>query len=407
MSPVYFIRENAPFLAAGALLTFCSSFGQTYVISVFAGLIRQDFALSDGDWGMIYLTGTLASGIVMIWAGVLTDHFRVRHLGVIALVLLSLSCLAMAFTTAAWVLPFVVFALRFTGQGMVSHIATVAMARWFVANRGKALATASFGYAFGEALMPLFLVFMFDITDWRHLWIGFAVFLVMVIPVLTMLLKLERTPQSIAEESQSTGMRNQHWTRKQAINHWLFWLMVPAILFPSAWITALFFQQVHFAGTKGFSHAAIVALFPLYTCAALIAAVAAGFLVDRFGSDRLIAFVGVPIALGFAVLGLTSSLGGVALGFVLIAIGHGANSTFPNAFWAEFYGTRNIGGIKALATAVMVLGSALGPGISGTLIDAGINFEDQMFGIAALFLATAVLVFCAVRAARPSLAAPA
>ena len=407
MSFVQFLRDNAPFLAAGALLTFCSSFGQTFLISVFAGVIRADFDLSDGDWGLIYLYGTLASGIVMIWAGVLTDHFRVRTLGAVALGLLALSCLAMAAAPAAWALPFVIFALRFTGQGMVSHIAVVAMARWFVASRGKAIAVASFGYAIGEAMMPLFIVFMFDIVDWRMLWIGFAIFLAFVIPLLTLLLRLERTPQSVASDSQSVGMLGRHWTRKEALNHWLFWLMVPAILGPSAWITALFFQQVHFAETKGFSHAALVALFPLYTMVAIAATVVSGFLVDRFGSARLIYFAGLPMAAGFIVLGGTETLFGVAVGLALVAVGHGANATFPNAFWAEFYGTRNIGGIKALATAVMVVGSAIGPGLTGMAIDAGIVFEDQMFAITMFFVATSMLVWMGVKRARPELTAPA
>ena len=131
--------------------------------------------------------------------------------------------------------------------------------RWFVASRGRALAVATFGYAFGEALMPLFIVFMFDFVPWRALWVGFAVFLVVMVPILTILLRLERTPQSVAEETQAVGMMARHWTRRETLNHWLFWLMVPAILGPSAWITALFFQQVHLAGTKGWPHAELVA----------------------------------------------------------------------------------------------------------------------------------------------------
>ncbi|MCP3970049.1 MAG: MFS transporter, partial [Rhodobacteraceae bacterium] len=129
MSILQFVRSNAPFLAAGVLLTFCSSFGQTYLISVFAGEIRAEFGLSHGDWGGIYATGTFASAVVMVWAGVLTDHFRVRLLGAVILVLLALACLAMALAPGAWALPFVIFALRFAGQGMTTHIAMVAMAR--------------------------------------------------------------------------------------------------------------------------------------------------------------------------------------------------------------------------------------------------------------------------------------
>ena len=50
------------------------------------------------------------------------------------------------------------------------------------------------------------------------------------------------------------------------------------------------------------------------------------------------------------------------LGFVFLALTTGANSTLPNAFWAEFYGTAHMGSIKAMAAAIMVFGSAIGPG---------------------------------------------
>ena len=93
MRLVVFLRDNAPFLSAGALLTLLSSFGQTFFISVFAGEIRAQFGLSHGGWGAIYSLGTFASATVMIWAGVLTDRFRVRALGVWVVILLALAAL--------------------------------------------------------------------------------------------------------------------------------------------------------------------------------------------------------------------------------------------------------------------------------------------------------------------------
>ena len=90
MTLIRFLRDNAPFLAAGALLSFGSSFGQTFFISIFAGEIRAEFGLSHGAWGGIYTLGTTFSALVMIWAGGLTDRFRARRLGPAAMALLAL-----------------------------------------------------------------------------------------------------------------------------------------------------------------------------------------------------------------------------------------------------------------------------------------------------------------------------
>ena len=64
-----FLRSNAPWLGAGALLMFSSSYGQTFFISIFAGEIRAEYGLSDGQWGLIYTLGTTASALLMLWAG--------------------------------------------------------------------------------------------------------------------------------------------------------------------------------------------------------------------------------------------------------------------------------------------------------------------------------------------------
>jgi len=404
MGNFLFLRNNAPFLAAGALLTFCSCFGQTFMISVFAGVIRGEFGLSHGDWGMIYSIGTFGSAVVMVWAGVLTDHFRARVLGAAILGMLAVACLAMALVPTVWALPIVIFALRFAGQGMTTHIAVVAMARWFVASRGKALSIASMGIAIGEALLPLAAVWLLDIAPWRGLWIGFAVFVVLMIPVLARLLRMERTPQSVAAEGQAVGMNGLQWTRKAALRHWLFWLMIPAILAPATWSTAFFFQQVHLAETKGWTHVQLVSLFPLYTAVAVVAMLASGWVIDRVGTARLMPVFQLPMALGFVIVSFAEGLGMAALGMAFMALAQGANATLPNAFWAEFYGTKNLGGIKALATAVMVLGSAFGPLMTGYLIDFGVIFEDQMIGIAVYFVFAAILVGIGIKKARPMLA---
>ena len=399
-----FLRANAPFLATGFLLTLASSFGQTFFISIFAGEIRAAFALSHGDWGGLYGMATTASAIVMVWAGTLTDHVRVRVLGPTSMFCLALAAIAMTLAPS-WVALFaVIFALRLFGQGMLSHIAVVAMARWYVARRGKALSIAGLGYALGETALPITFVSLMAITDWRNLWLVGACVLFALIPVIFTLMRRERTPRSEAEREDATGMLSRHWTRPQAMRHWLLWLMVPAVMGPSAFITALFFQQVHFAEVRGWSHAQLVALYPIYTVFSIGSMLAAGAALDRLGTPRLLPLSELGIALGFIAFWATDSLAGAALGYALVGFSQGAYSTLFNAFWAEVYGTRFIGSIKSLVAAFMVLGSAMGPWITGKGIDAGYDFPDQMPMIAGYFIAVTALIWLGVRRTVPLLA---
>lgn len=398
-----FLKENRNWLSAGAVLTLLSSFGQTYFISLFAAEIRMDFGLSHGGWGAIYSIGTTASAAVMIWAGSLTDVLRARSLGVLVLAGLALACLAMAWNPYVTLLPVVIFALRLMGQGMCSHIAIVSMARWFVATRGRALSVASLGFAAGEALLPLIFVALLGIVHWRLLWVAAACIALLGIPLLMSLLRTERTPQSMAEENQSFGMQALHWSRHATLRHPLFWFMVPALLGPSAFNTAFFFHQVYFAELKGWTHLSLVTLFPLYTGVAIAAMVISGIALDRFGTARLIPLYQLPMVIAFGIFAVATSLGHAAMGFVFLALTTGANSTLPNAFWAEFYGTRHIGSIKAMATAVMVLGSAIGPGVTGVLIDLNVDLPTQYFGVAAYFLLSSLCMWVGIRRYRSAL----
>jgi len=387
-----FLRANAPFLGAGALLAFTSSYGQTYFISLFAGEIRGAFGLSHGAWGGIYTVGTMISAVVMIWAGALTDRFRVRHLGAIVAVVLALACLLMAGAQNGAMLILAVFLLRFAGQGMMSHLSVVAMARWFVATRGRALSIAAMGFSFGQAILPILFVALLVRFDWRWLWLLAAVMVLLTMPVLARLLRAERTPQSVARQTQSVGMQCRHWTRRDVLHHWLFWMMVPVLLGPPAWGTALFFQQVHLTEVKGWALVDYVALMPLFTAAALGATLVAGALIDRFGSAVLAMAYMVPYIVSFVIMAAAETLFGAAISLVVFALGSGIQATVPAALWAEFFGTRHLGSIKALSAALMVFGSAIGPGISGVLIDWGLSFPQQMWGYAVYFAVAGVII---------------
>ena len=396
-----FIRSNIAWLLAGFILALNSSFGQTFFISIFAGKIQAYFNLSHGDWGSIYMIGTLASAAIMIWAGTSSDIFRARSIGVFVLVGLSLSTLLMALNPAVWLLPFIVFLLRFLGQGMLPHISSVSMSRWFVSQRGKALAISNTGYALGEALLPVLFTVLMLSYHWQHLWIFASIFCFLTVPLIWVLLKNERTPQSLAKEVIAFGMLGKSWSRKEVIRHPLFWFMLPALIGPSACTTSFFFQQVYFAEIKGWTHLQLVALFPIYTLVAIIFNLVSGWALDKFGLDRIIPFYQIPLVFAFILFYFVSTQLGLALGLCFLAISAGANSTLPTAFWAEYYGTQFLGTIKALGTAIMVLGSAIGPGMTGFLIDWGFGIEKQYFIFGIYFMFSTILMYVGIRIYSP------
>ncbi|MDT8855093.1 MFS transporter [Paracoccaceae bacterium Fryx2] len=400
-SLIEFLRRNAPWLGAGFLLTFASSFGQTFFIAIFAGDIRQEFGLSNAGWGGVYAVATMASAAVMVFAGGVTDRFRVRLIGPVILASLAGAATLMSLSSGIVALTCAVFLLRLMGQGMMGQTAMVAMSRWFVATRGRAISIAGLGVALGEAMLPLAFVALMGWFDWRTLWLFAAGFLLLAAGAMVLILKSERTPQAMARESAAVGMFGRNWTRVQALRHWFFWLSLPALIGPSAWNTAFFFHQVHFAQAKGWAHFDLVTLFPIYTVTGVGSMLLTGWLADRLGSARIAGVYLIPIAIGYVLIGSAPGLGMAAVGLVFMGLSAGAHMTMSAALWAEFYGTANLGRIRAMTGAFMVLGTAIGPGLCGWLIDRGIDLPHQAYGISAYFVVTAGLAaFGGRRAAR-------
>ncbi|TCM87115.1 MFS transporter [Rhodovulum steppense] len=373
-----FLRANLRWLGAGFLLTFASAFGQTWFISLFAGAIKEAHGLTDGSWGGLYTLATLAAAALMFWRGALADTVPLSRLAPATTVVFACAALAMAWSPSIWVLLASLFVLRFCGQGMFSHIAMTAMGRWFEARRGQAVSIANLGHPVGEAALPVATVLVIGAIGWRPTWVLVAAILALVLaPVLALLLSESRAPQGVARAAASTGLEGRHWQRRDAVRHWLLPALVPVLLTPGFIGTVVFFHQVHVAGVKGWTLVDMAPGYSAFAVTTVVFAFASGWLADRFGPHRLLPVLLLPTGLGVALIGPADS---VAVWYVVLAV-IGMTQGMSSALWGTLlpfvYGTQNLGAIRAMATTIMVVSTAIGPGITGVLIDRGIDFPTQ------------------------------
>ena len=388
-----FLRDNARWLLAGFLLALGSSFGQTYFIAIFAEPIRQEFDLSHGEWGMIYMVGTLASAAVLIQLGRRADDTAPRRLAMMVIAAFALVCVGMATVPVWWLLPVLVFGLRVCGQGMLSHLSQTLTARWFAATRGRALAVAGFGYPLGEALAPLAAVSLIAVIGWRPTWLVAALCLVAVLaPALWLLLGRGREPRGMAASGvNTTGLGGRDWTRDEAAVSTPFWLIAVGIISPSFIITVVFFLPAHIADTKGWDLTAWAATYSIYALVSVASSLAAGWAIDRFSARSLLAFYQLPMAAALTVLAFGREEATMPLFMALLGLTGGAASAVHASLMAELFGSRHLGAIKALGHAMMVFASAAGPGAVGLLLDSGVTFETQCLWMAGYVAALSLL----------------
>ena len=386
----------APQLCFGFLLTFSSSIGQTFFISLFAGEIRSELNLSHGMFGTFYSAATLTSAIVFLWFGKFTDQFDLTMLGLIAFIALSLFSLMLANTNTFFLLFLSLFGLRFFGQGLLGHVAITAMACWFSKKRGQALSFAALGYSLGEAVLPMLVAFFFTLLTWREIW--FAVFLCIILIFLPLLYWFGKCIKSRGVDNSKNNLIEKKdisyvsWNRKQVLKDFRFYQIIPGLLASPFIITGVLFHQVHLVETKSWSLKMFASCYPLYALSATGIMLAAGWIVDRLSSVYLLRFYLLPLGLGLILLGITDKTY-IAPIFMLLAGGTaGAATIVMGALWVELYGTDYLGSIRSMCFAIMVISTSIAPGLIGLLIDIGVTLETQL-SILAIYIFICLVIF--------------
>ena len=395
MSYLDLLKQHGRFLGFGLTLTFLSSFGQTYFIALFNDSLRDAFGLSHSEIGSYYSIATLASGLTIAWLGQKLDQVDLRAFTAALCGALGLAALGMGFVPSVGVLVVVFFLLRLTGQGLLSHTALTSMSRYFDETRGKAMSFASLGYPLGEAILPILVVGLVGVVGWRGTWIGIGLAVGLVaIPFTQFLLRGhgERHREHVGgtlsgtahRDARSPGPSQRQWSRSEVLRDLRFPLMLPAVTAPGLIVTGFFFHQNHLVATKAWSLQWFATSFAIFALGQLITGIAAGPLVDRFSGRRLMSVFTLPMAAGLTLLAVTDHAVVAAAFMLALGVTAGLQAPVVGSMWAELYGVRHLGAIRAMATSIMVFGTAASPALMGVLIDRGVTME-AMAGASALY----------------------
>jgi MFS family permease len=396
-----FLAMEWRFLLFGLLVAFWSSPGQTFMISLFGGKIRAEFGLTHGEFGGIYTLATLASAALLLPVGRLIDRLPLAVFT--RWVVLGMVWAAGIFSLISGPISLFlgIFALRFTGQGLLSHVSVTSVARRYRRERGRAMAIASLGHPIGEAALPPLVVWSFAFVEWRWIWVCLSLTVAAtLLPLLGPLLRRTEHQDGAGPAALAArGEGNRDWTRGELLRDTRFYLVMPLAMAQAAIVTGVLFHQVHFVEVKGWSLAWWGSCFAFYAVASVLAHLVGGLCIDRFSAKALTPLVLLPLAGSLAIFGAAEgALAAPAILFLMGATG-GVTGMVTSALWAELYGVTHLGAIRALAGAVSVFASALGPVAMGYFLDLGASLPGILFASLAIVLATSALAVLGLRRA--------
>jgi len=368
----------------GFIFTFFSSFGQSYFIGIFNSSIRADLSITHGQFGTIYASATLLSSLILIWVGKKIDDMSVFKFSMFVIILLTFASYFFSMVKVIPMLFIGIFLLRLSGQGLMSHTATTTVSRFFEKTRGSALSITWLGLSTAEFILPVLIIFLLTLMNWREIWFTISLLVIVILPIVSFLLikKLKLDSREYSKKKKINTSIKQ-WTRSEVIKDFRFYVIALNMLGMPSIATGIFVYQSFIISSKNWGPFIFAQSFMVYSVLSVITLSISGFLIDKFTSRKLLIYMNIPLLFSVTVLiffdNPISSF--VLLG--LIGISNGFSNILGSSTWAEIYGVKYIGGIKAITTAMMVFATATGAATFGILIDAGysINFIALIGGI--------------------------
>ena len=288
--------------------------------------------------------------------------------------------------------------MRFSGQGMMSHTASTTISRFFTKSRGKALSTSWFGLSTSEFILPVLIIYLLTIYEWRDIWIVISLIVILFLPIVSFFLvknlNLESRETNNLENKGNNKIKD--WKRIEVLKDYRFYI-ISANMLAMPWIaTGTFVYQSFILESKNWGPYIIAQSFMVYSIMSVITLFVSGFLIDKFTSRKILVYMNLPLLLATIVIIYFNNPFTAFIFLGLIGISNGFANVLGSSTWAEIYGVKYIGSIKALTTALMVFSTAFGTAFFGILIDRGFSIE-KIAVISSIYISISLIMLFIIR----------
>ncbi len=382
-----FFFHDPKLLIYGFLIIFFASYGQTFFIALFNDDIKNLYSLTDGQFGLVYALSTTLSSLLLINFAKLIDFIDLRIYSFLVTLGLFIPCLAIYFLPPSVIyLFFIIFALRFFGQGAMNHAGITTMTRYFGKDRGKAISIGNLGGMIGVMLLPFLVVYLNYYFNFKQIWLLCSLSLLIFLPVLYFTLNNQSSRQEKFKEL--INKDSKKWKTIDVIKNKRFLIYLPLTTAFSFIGTGLMFHQIFIFTQKGWTIEMLGTGFIFLGGFSIFGLLLGGPLIDLLNPKKAILFILFPIFFGLLILIWLDSFFFLILYMSLYGFNLGITAPFIGSLWAELFGLESLGTVKALFHAIGVLASALSPVIFGYIIDWG-------FGIGLIAFVSLLIIIVA------------
>jgi MFS family permease len=376
-APIVTLEQRFPFfygwvvLSVATLGVFISGPAQTYGVAVFIDPMLLEMGWSRSIVSGTYSAASVVAGLSMLLLGRYLDRIGARRVITGLAILYGFACFGMALVATPLGLAVGFTALRIIGQASLVLACSTLAALWFVRRRGRAMSITVLGMAASNAVFPPVLVWIIGIYGWRTGWVivGAFIWIALIIPAAVLIrdrpeaIGLE--PDGISRQTSvvgsTTAIVEYDWTLQQAVRSRNFWLLVVASVAPGTVMTGLVFHQVSFFATRGLSAQLAASTLSVYAIAFAVTTFVVGGLLDRIPARHVLisGLLMLPLTVGW-VMALTTPFQAIVYG-IMLGMVLGTNSTTSSVLWASYYGRRNLGSIRGITQAAIIVSAATGP----------------------------------------------
>lgn len=412
-------------LFAGTVGVLVSAPGQTMGVSVFTDYLIDAIGISRIELSFAYMVGTVASSLLLTWAGKMYDKYGARIVGMVVSVWLGFILLLFSrvdkiigffggaakttvYTSVAIAtLVLLFFMLRFTGQGVLTMISRNMLMKWFIKHRGLVNGISAVFVSFGFAVAPVSFDLFIKKFTWQGAYLVMAGSISILFSVFVFLffrdnpedLGLNPDGEIITDTNTDVIVKAlKQFSLKEARKTYSFWLFSIPLGIYALYVTGFTFHLVSIFENVGLTKEKALSVFVPMSFISVIVSFVGGWISDKIKLKYLLYGINVGMVVSLFSLGNLND-GIFFYGFI---IGNGICSGIYNVLmavtWPRFYGREHLGRISGQVMAIIVFASAFGPVFFSF---SNKNFGGYQFAFYAVTVVSAILLFLSYKAENP------